>query len=59
MADRVVVLKRVAGQLSLRRRFERLTADDVVKSERLKKILLVKKTTGGGFTPSLRSRSTP
>ncbi len=36
-----IVLKRVARQLSLRRRHTRLTADDLVKSEQFEKILLL------------------
>lgn len=41
MANKGIVLKRVAQELSLRRRFQRLTADDVVRAERLKKIMLL------------------
>jgi hypothetical protein len=41
MANEGIVLRRVAQNLSLRRRFQRLTADDVVRAERLKKIMLL------------------
>lgn len=35
-----IVLKRVARELSLRRRYSRLTANDVIQSEQLEKVLL-------------------
>jgi hypothetical protein len=41
MPNEGVVLKRLARDLSLRHRFERLTVSDLVKSEKLKKVLLV------------------
>ena len=41
MADQDIVLRRLARDLSLRRRFERLTVRDLVRVENLRKVLLV------------------
>jgi hypothetical protein len=41
MATNGLFEKRPAHELSLRRRFERLTADDAVKSDRMKKFVFL------------------
>ena len=41
MANEGISLRRVAQQLSLRHRFQRLTADDVVRVDRLKKLMML------------------
>ena len=41
MADQDIVFRRLARDLYLRRRFERLTVRDLVRVEKLRKILLV------------------